>query len=172
MLPISNDEDVKNITDFFSSQTDLNKIHLVFPVRRFAGIESFLTTILLHIIRKLPKLEVLTFHSTCSIDFSIMDLTEFIATLPENLVSLDLRGIGCGFRTPPGLDLPLVDYRKLRRLRLDSDFAGSGLHSEIFSRCRSLEYLALQIIDIETSKRILRDHVRIPSVEHGVSLIN
>lgn len=128
-------------------------------------------TILFHILRNLPQLEVLKFHSNCEMKLSKNECVDLVTSI-RNLESLDLSFIRCSLE-PTSIKhrLPSMVYPKLTHLRLNfGSIEVTQMQSEILSRCRSLQCLSLGKIDLETFELICRDHVRSSFFENDVFL--
>ena len=170
-LTISDDQGMWDTIDFFSSQKELRKVDLTLVVPPLEP--RLMKTVLFHILRKLPKLAVFAFHSDCELKLSQYEFADFVMTL-RNLESLDLRFIESSIDpTSESHPLPSRDmkYPKLKRLRLNIGSAEvTQLQSEILSRCLSLEYLSLGVVDLNTVALVCTDHVCIPLLECDVFL--
>lgn len=164
-LRISTNQKMYDTVDFFAGQKELRKVYLTL---HHASAEPRLAkTIMFYLLRKLPKLEVLKFHSDCQLKLSEYEYGDLVTTI-RNLESLDLRFIECSLEDPSTFTkhrLPSMKYPKLKHLRLNigSTDEVTRIQTEILSRCRSsLESLSLGVVDLDTVALICTDHVRIP----------
>ena len=145
------------ILDFFSQQTELEKLDLYIIKGSYHAGKEFI----FHILRSMPKLKDLGFHAGHLLKFTYTpsELCDFF-TLTTNLESIKTN---YGFNIHGHGDLPIellpsTQYSRLKKL--DLAYSSTHLTLEILKRCQtSLEYLSIGSVNDDIIRVILEAHV-------------